>query len=343
MATCAILLANLGSPDSPSVEDVKTYLDEFLMDEKVIDVPYWLRYLLVKGIIVPVRSPKSAEKYATIWTKDGSPLIHITEQLTRLVATATGLPAYMCMRYANPAPKDVLAEIARQHPDLKELVLFPLYPHFAMSSYETAVEHVQHAHRAGGYAFQLTVTPPYFEDERYVKALAESIRPYLDAPYDQLLFSYHGVPERHLRKSDFTGKHCLKCEDCCNVPSEVHSVCYRHQVIQTTRLATAILGIPENKYSWSFQSRLGPDKWLEPSTASVLKEMPGRGIKNLVIVCPAFVSDCLETLEEIQVEGKEIFEKAGGRQFTPVPCLNLDANWVETVCKLIKETRQGPV
>ncbi len=175
MVSRAILLANLGSPDSTSVKDVKRYLDEFLMDERVIDVPYLLRSLLVKGIIVPFRSPKSAAKYKTIWTGDGSPLIHITRQLTKLVAENSGLPAYMCMRYANPAPKAVLAEMARNHPELKELVMVPLYPHYALSSYETAVAHVQAAHKEGGYAFSLKIVPPCYNDADYIDALAASM------------------------------------------------------------------------------------------------------------------------------------------------------------------------
>jgi ferrochelatase len=335
MVNKAILLANLGSPDSTSVKDVKRYLDEFLMDERVIDVPYALRYFLVKGIIVPFRSPKSAAKYQTIWTEHGSPLIHITRQLTKLVAEDSGMPAYMCMRYANPAPKDVLAEIAQKHPELEELVLVPLYPHYSMSSYETAVEHVIAAHKRGGYSFSLKVVPPYFNDADYINALAASIKPYLDKPHDHVLFSYHGIPERHLKKTDPTKQHCLTCNDCCNTPSPVHEVCYRHQVIETTKLTAKALNLAEDKFSFSFQSRLGSDKWLKPYTAEQLKLMPAKGVKNLLVVCPAFVSDCLETLEEIWVEGKETFQHAGGHSFHVVPCLNTDALWVKTITKLV--------
>ncbi len=335
MVSRAILLANLGSPDSTAVKDVKRYLNEFLMDERVIDVPYLLRSILVKGIIVPFRSPKSAAKYRTIWTEDGSPLIHITRQLTKLVAEDSGLPAYMCMRYANPNPRTVLAEIASRHPDLKVLVLMPLYPHYALSSYETAVEHVKRAHEAGGYSFTLKIVPPFFDDEDYINALANSIKPSLERPYDHMLFSYHGIPERHVKKTDPTGNHCLNCVDCCQVPSAAHAFCYRHQIIQTTKLAAKALNIPENKYSFSFQSRLGTDKWLKPYSVEEFRRMPEQGIKNLVVACPAFVSDCLETLEEIWVEGKEVFQKAGGHSFHVVPCLNTDSMWVKTITKLV--------
>jgi ferrochelatase len=307
------------------------------MDERVIDMPYVLRSLLVKGIIVPFRSPKSAAKYETIWTEDGSPLIHITRQLTKLVAEDAGLPTYMCMRYANPTPQSVLEEIAAEHPELKELVLVPLYPHYSMSSYETAVEHVVQAYKRGAYSFALKVVPPFFDHAMYIAALASSIRPFLAQPYDHLLFSYHGIPERHLRKTDPTKKHCLSCDDCCEIPTPVHEVCYRHQVIETTKLTAKALQLPEDKYSFSFQSRLGSDKWLKPYTAEQLKRFPAQGIKNLVVVCPAFVSDCLETLEEIWVEGKETFLHAGGSSFQVVPCLNTDARWVRAITALVSE------
>lgn len=339
MSEKAILLTNLGSPDSPDTADVRRYLGEFLMDERVIDIPYMLRLMLVKGIIVPFRAPKSAAKYAGIWTKNGSPLVHTTGELCRLTGEASGLPSYFCMRYGNPSPADVLQRIAAEHPDLKELHLLPLYPHYAMSSYETAVEHVRKAHRIGQFTFRLHVTPPYYKDSAYINALAASIKPYIEKPYDHLLFSYHGIPERHLKKTDFTAKHCLSCNNCCETPSDVHGVCYRHQVRETSKAVAAELSIPENRYSVAFQSRLGQDKWLKPYTAAMLAEMPSKGIKNLLVVCPAFVSDCLETLEEIHIEGKEIFMHAGGTSFTAIPCLNTDPLWVKTLVKLISNQR----
>jgi ferrochelatase len=337
MVRKAILLANLGSPDAASVPAVKRYLREFLMDERVIDMPYLLRSILVKGVIVPFRAPKSAAKYQTIWTEHGSPLIHITRQLTKLVAEDSGLPAYMCMRYANPTPKSVLAEIAKAHPDLQELVLVPLYPHFSMSSYETAVEHVLNAYKQGDHSFSLKIVIPYFDDPDYIDALASSIRPFLEKPYDHLLFSYHGIPERHLKKTDPSRSYCLSCDDCCERPSLVHELCYRHQVIETTKLTAKALGLSKEQYSFSFQSRLGNDKWLKPYTAEMLKRFPAQGVRNLLVVCPAFVSDCLETLEEIRVEGKEIFHKAGGHSFHVVPCLNTDEKWVKTITKLVND------
>jgi ferrochelatase len=331
----AILLANLGSPDSYEVRDVKTYLKEFLMDERVIDIPYLIRYPLVNGIIVPFRAAKSAERYRSIWTENGSPLVHITEQLTDLLEEKSHLPVYMCMRYGHPAPKDVLKEIAIEQSGLEELVLLPLYPHYAMSSYETAVEHIRKAYHAGGYTFELKVVPPFYNHPEYINALATSIKPYLQGTYDHILFSYHGIPERHILKSDITGNHCLKNADCCSVSSAAHQNCYRHQVIETTKLVAQQLQLPEAKFSFSFQSRLGKDKWLQPDTAVLLKEFPEKGIRKLLVVCPAFVSDCLETLEEIEVEGKELFMQSGGESFAMIPCLNTQAEWISTINTLV--------
>lgn len=339
MSSKAILLVNLGSPDSTSVKDVRKYLNEFLMDEKVIDIPKLARLLLVRGIIVPFRAPKSAAKYRTIWTEQGSPLVHITKELVKSVAVETSLPTYMCMRYAQPTPTDVLAQIAKEHPDLKEVVMLPLYPHYAMSSYETAVDHVNAAYKKGNYSFKMKVVKPFYNHPDYIKALAHSIKPMLEQNpnFDQLLFSYHGIPERHVKKTDVTLKHCLTCTDCCNVPSIAHQYCYRHQVIETTKLVAKELNLPENKFQFSFQSRLGADAWLKPYSAALFKELPKKGIKNLIVVCPAFVSDCLETLEEIHVEGKEDFLHSGGEHFSVVPCLNLNGDWVSTVGTLIND------
>jgi ferrochelatase len=334
MAKKVILLTNLGSPDSPEPRDVKTYLREFLMDGKVIDIPYPLRFLLVNGIIAPLRARSSAKKYQTIWTEDGSPLIHITEQQKSLTAEHTGLPTYMCMRYANPTPESAFEAIERENPDLEELTLLPLYPHFAMSSYETGVEHVQKEYKKKYRGYSLKVVPPYYSNKNYIEALSQSIEPYLDE-YDLILFSYHGIPERHLKKSDVTGKHCLKVENCCKVGSPAHDFCYRHQVIETTTLVAEKLGIPEDKFQFSFQSRLGPDPWLKPYTAKLFEELPQKGVKKLIVVTPAFVSDCLETLEEINEEGKEIFLENGGEKFTAIPCLNTYPKWIEAIDSIL--------
>ena len=337
----AILLMNLGSPDSTSVPDVKRYLDEFLMDERVIDKPWLFRALLVKGIIVPFRAPKSAEAYKTIWTKEGSPLLVISRQLRDAVQVQLPEPVAIAMRYGNPSPKAAFDSLQKAHPGLEEVIAIPMYPHYAMSSYETAVVYAREQYEEGDYKFRLSMIKPFYNDSDYLNALAESIRPYLDQPYDRILFSYHGIPERHIRKSDITGSHCLKTADCCNRPSPAHEFCYRHQCFDTSKSIATMLNIPTEKWEQSFQSRLGRDPWLQPYTAKRFEEFPKEGVKRLIIVCPAFVSDCLETLEEIAVEGRDSFLEAGGEAFTVIPCLNLNPLWIKSMVKWIEDYKRG--
>ena len=331
-----ILLMNLGSPDSTQVKDVSRYLNEFLLDGRVIDYPWLFRKILVSGIIVPFRAPKSAEAYKTIWTKEGSPLINITRQLQAAVQQLVDEPVEISMRYGNPDSKAGLDNLMKRAPGIEEVIALPLYPHYAMSSYETAVEDARLVHQTGKYPFKLRFIKPFFKDEVYINALTESMKPFVSKPYDHILFSYHGLPARHLRKSDVTKQHCLKVADCCNVESMAHKTCYRHQVFTTTKLVTERLGIPPEKYSISFQSRLGKG-WLEPFTDVRLQEMPKEGIKNLLVACPAFVSDCLETLEEIAERGKEIFIEAGGEHFEMIPCMNTHPVWVNAVKELVEK------
>jgi protoporphyrin/coproporphyrin ferrochelatase len=334
--TSAILLMNLGSPDSTRVRDVRRYLNEFLMDERVIDLPWLARTLLVRGIIVPFRAPRSAEAYRSIWKEDGSPLIILTRQLQETVQARFEEPVEICMRYGNPSTGTVLAKLHRDHPSLKELILFPLYPHYAMSSYETAVEQVKDIHAKKKYGTSLKIVGPYYNDPTYIDALAKSIKPYLSGNWDKIVFSYHGVPERHIRKGDLTGKHCLQAEDCCHISCAAHAQCYRHQTMVTTALVSSALALDPQKVEQTFQSRLGRDPWLQPYTAARLALLPKEGKKNILVVCPAFVSDCLETLEEIAEEGKESFMRAGGQEFTTIPCLNVQADWVNAVCGFIR-------
>jgi protoporphyrin/coproporphyrin ferrochelatase len=336
-----VILMNLGSPASTEVKDVRSYLNEFLMDAKVIDKPWLLRALLVKGIIVPFRAPKTAEAYKTIWTNEGSPLMALTRKLQHAVQQQVKTPVTIAMRYGSPSPDAAFQELLKQEPELEEVLLVPLYPHYAMSSFETAVDYAKEIHRKKKYKFSLTVVPPYYQNRQYLEALADSIKPYLGNDYDHILFSYHGIPERHIRKSDVTGSHCLNSPNCCEVPSAAHAYCYRHQIKVTTRKVTAMLNIPAEKWSISFQSRLGKG-WLQPFTDVVLEELPAKGIKKLLILCPAFVSDCLETLEEIEERGKESFLNAGGKSYQMIPCLNTNPLWVKTVATWIDNFAQKP-
>jgi ferrochelatase len=337
----AIILMNLGSPDSPEVKDVRRYLTEFLMDEKVIDSPYLIRSLVVKGIIVPFRARKSAEAYNSIWTEAGSPLIVLTKELKEKLQANFDEPIEIAMRYGNPSSEHALRKLHKENPDLEEIILLPLYPHYAMSSYETAIKDIKSVHKKKKYGSRLVIIKPFYNNDFYIHALSESIKPFIENDFDKILFSYHGLPERHIKKSDITGCHCLNVNDCCQVPSPAHQFCYRHQTTATTELVVEKLNIPKEKVEQTFQSRLGKDPWLTPYTALRLTELPREGIKKLLVVCPAFVSDCLETLEEMAIQGKESFLEAGGESFTLVPCMNIQPQWIETVTSWLKAYMAG--
>ncbi len=340
MAKRGIVLMNLGSPDSTAVKDVKRYLDEFLMDRRVIDYPYLFRLLLVKGIITPKRAAESAKAYQTIWTKEGSPLIVLTQQLKEALQQQIEEPVEIAMRYGNPAPAVAFDNLVKQHPGIEEVVTIPLYPHYAMASYETAVEYAKEWYYKKTYPFTLAFIKPFYNEAGYIHAMVENIRPYLENAYDHLLFSYHGIPARHLVKVDPTGSHCMKTNNCCDVHSPAHATCYRHQCLETTRLITEALNIPQEKFSISFQSRLGKG-WLEPFTDVRLEQMPKEGIKKLLIISPAFISDCLETLEELEERGKQTFTEAGGESYKMIPCLNVHPLWVNTLENWVKDIRSG--
>lgn len=321
---------NLGSPDSPSVKDVKKYLNEFLMDERVIDKPLLLRTLLVKGIIVPFRAANSAEAYHSIWTKEGSPLVHITKLVQHALQEKIDIPVEVAMRYGNPDMKTAFNNMLSLYPDVKEVVLLPMYPHYAMSSYETAVVQAVNVHQKNNYPFSITTIKPFYDHPLYIEALAASIKPHLKAGH-HLLFSYHSIPEGHITKRDVTGSHCMQNEGCCDISSPAHEYCYRHQCIKTMQLVTEKLGMNKNDYSVAFQSKLGREEWLKPSTTSCMAAYPAKGIKDLIVVCPSFVSDCLETLEEIQIRERANFMKAGGTSYHYIPCMNTHPLWIDAI------------
>jgi ferrochelatase len=321
-----VLLVNLGSPDSPSVPDVRRYLREFLMDGRVLDVPWPLRAFIVHGCILPFRPKQSAEAYRKIWTPDGSPLIVTSKRVQVELQKRVTVPVELAMRYRHPSIESALQNLVRQ--GVTELLLIPLFPHYAMSSYETVVERVKVVLARLSPRMSLKVEPPYFDAPDYIAALAGSAADYLKPAYDHLLFSFHGLPERQIRKSDPTGRHCLTVPNCCEMSSPAHATCYRAQCFKTAAAFVAKAGVPAGKWSVAFQSRLGRDPWLEPATDREITRLAARGVKKLLVDCPAFVSDCLETIEEIGVRGRETFLRAGGNEFVRIPCLNNHPLWL---------------
>jgi protoporphyrin/coproporphyrin ferrochelatase len=325
----AVLLVNLGSPDSISVPDVRRYLREFLGDERVLDMPAVLRWLLLEGRILRTRPRQTAHAYASIWTPNGSPLIVTSQSIRSKLAEALGpdLPVYLGMRYGRPAIADMIAQIASA--GVEELLLFPQYPHYAMSSWETVVARAREEAARQAPRMRMTCVQPFFADKDYIEALHTVSAPWLARTHDHLLFSYHGLPARHMRKADSSRCHCLKVADCCSVASPAHATCYRAQIFATTRAFAARAGLAPERHSVSFQSRLAGEPWLEPFTDVELKRLPGAGVKRLLVICPAFTADCLETLEEIAVQGRETFLNAGGTEYAQIPCLNDQPPFIE--------------
>lgn len=336
MSKPGVLLVNLGSPDSPSVPDVRRYLRQFLMDERVMDLPYWSRFLLVNACILPFRPKQSAEAYHKIWWPEGSPLVVISQRVCAKIRERLRVPVELAMRYQNPSIGVALDSLSRQGVD--EILLLPLFPHYAMSSFETAVEEVKRL--AEGARFRsVSVVPPFYEDPDYIAALVGSAREYLERPYDHLLFSFHGLPERHLRKADPTGCHCLTVPDCCAKPSPAHATCYRAQCFRTVQAFVKEAGVTRS--STAFQSRLGRDPWLQPYTDQEVLRLAKEGVRRLLVICPAFVSDCLETMEEIGMRAKEEFLRAGGQDLTLIPCLNEHPLWLDALERIL--LKAGPL
>ncbi len=328
----AILLVNLGSPNSPSVKDVRSYLGEFLMDGRVLDAPYPVRWCIVHLGILPSRPAQSAEAYEKIWTPQGSPLVVTSRKVQAALQQRLPVPVKLAMRYQNPS---IINAIVRLHEQgINEVLLIPLFPHYAMSSYETAVERVKDAIAEISPEMALAVMPPYYDFPDYIQALVASASDYLRQDYDHLLFSFHGIPERHLRKSDPTKCHCLTAKNCCSKESPAQETCYRSQCFKTAQAFVKAAGIRETQYSVAFQSRLGRDPWLKPYTDHILEHMGKTGMKRLLVICPAFVSDCLETIEEIGLRGRESFRAAGGGELTLIPCLNDHPRWIEALEKM---------
>jgi ferrochelatase len=330
-----ILLINLGSPDSTGVGDVRRYLRQFLMDGRVLDAPWPIRFCVVHGAILPKRPIESAKAYEKIWQPEGSPLIISSQAICdEMERRFPGAAVELAMRYQNPSVESALGKLKEQ--GVRSLMVFPLFPHYAMSSYESAVERVRVVAGKLAPEMDLRIVPPYYDDEDYIEALVESAAEYLRQDFDHLLFSFHGIPERHLRKSDPSGCHCLASADCCSGDHPSHATCYRAQCFKTMRAFVEKAGVPTDKYSYAFQSRLGRDPWLKPYTDKVIEEMPGKGIKRLLVICPVFISDCLETIEEIGMRAKEDFEQAGGDSLQLIPCLNEHPRWLDAMETIAK-------
>ncbi|HVM47367.1 MAG TPA: ferrochelatase, partial [Candidatus Acidoferrum sp.] len=306
---------------------------EFLMDGRVLDVNWLTRFCVVHFAILPRRPKHSAEAYQKIWSPAGSPLVVTSQNVQARLQPRVAVPVELAMRYQHPSIPQAVSRLADKGVD--EVLLIPLFPHYAMSSYETAVERVKEVARALAPQMRVQVQPPFYADADYIAALVASAQEHLGRPYDHLLFSFHGIPERQVRKSDPTGAHCLAAPDCCKTPSPAHATCYRAQCFKTTAEFVRTAGVPEGKYSVAFQSRLGRTPWLTPYTDYELPRLAQTGVRKLLVICPSFVADCLETIEEIGLRGRESFLSAGGTEFALIPCLNEHPLWLEALENMV--------
>jgi ferrochelatase len=330
-----LLLVNLGTPNEPTTPAVKRYLAEFLSDPRVIDIPAVLRTALLRGVILPRRSPRSAEAYRAVWRSEGSPLMVESRAFEQALAAA--LPdreVVLAMRYGEPSIGVGMRELARR--GCNEIDVFPLYPQYASSSTGTALEVIyREASTAWNTPF-LRVVPPFYNDAGFLDAWATVARPILDDMQPEMvLFSFHGLPERHIRKSA-SGTRCLADENCCDLITSENQSCYRAQCFATARGLRERLGLSAEQSPLAFQSRLGRTPWIRPYTDQLLKEVRKRGVKRIAVMCPAFVADCLETLEEIAIRAAEDWRTEGGEELRLVPSLNAHPAWVHAAAELVR-------
>jgi ferrochelatase len=339
-ARFGVLLVNLGTPNSPQTPDVRKYLRQFLMDGRVIDFPFIPRWLLVNLIIAPFRAPKSAKVYKEVWTANGSPLKYYGLQSEKMLQAALGDEYFvkLAMRYQEPSIEKVLAEFQKHH--FEKIVVLPLFPQYASATTGSVQQAVMDVIRRWQIVPAIEFVQQFYQNPLFIKAFAKLGKKYLEAhPYDHILFTYHGLPERQIRKGDSSNT-CLKHKNtaeigCCAVLGRHNATCYRAQCFETSRLLAKELGLSETDYTTAFQSRLGKDIWIQPYTENIVKQFAKEGKKNILAFSPSFVADCLETTIEVGEEYKELFEENGGKHWQLVESLNDSAEWIELLQNLV--------
>jgi ferrochelatase len=343
MNRTGVLLINIGTPDDATPEAVGRYLREFLMDGYVLDMPFWKRWFLVNRIIVPRRKYDSAKHYQEIQTDEGSPLMFHTKRFAASLSTELAnrdgdYVVEIGMRYGNPSIGAALSRLKAS--SVNRVVVMPLYPQYTQSSFLTATVETKKRARQIGLESQLSFVDPFYDDKRFIKAWAQRVEEHLgERELDHVVFSYHGIPVRHIKKLDPSGGHCLGSSDCCAQISVVNQNCYRAQCFATSGAIARELGLEADRFTTCFQSQFGRDVWIGPNLDDRLRELPGRGLKRVAVLCPSFVADCLETVEEIGIRGSEDFMQAGGKELTLVPCLNSDPAWITAAADLITNSQ----
>jgi len=336
-----VLLINLGTPDAPTPGAVGRYLREFLMDGFVIDTPSPLRWFLVNVAIVPRRKYQSAKAYQKVQMAEGSPLLVHTRALARAISARLNPDEYVVefgMRYGNPSIRSALEKLKAT--SVARIIVLPLYPQYAESSFETAVVETRRCAKDLGCEDLLTFLPPFYDEAGFIRAWAKLILTNIDSQTtDHLVFSFHGLPMPHLKR--LHPQHCTKA-DCCASVTSANQNCYRAQCFATARAIANQLELNPDDYTVSFQSRLGRAEWTGPNTVEVLQELARRGVKRVAVACPSFVADCLETLEEMGIRGRETFIAAGGADLQLIPSLDSDEAWIDAVISMVQKANSRP-
>ena len=329
-----ILLINLGTPDSPSTSDVRKYLLQFLLDNRVIDYSWILRNLLVRGLIVPFRASASAKLYKKLWTDEGSPLKVYGQQVATQLQNKVGNKAKVIlgMRYQNPSIESALDELKKEN--FNRIVVFPMFPQYASASTGSAHEEVLRIVSKWQVIPELHFINSYHDNVGMIEVFADNARKMNPDNYEHFVFSFHGLPQSQLVRADHN-QVCLKSADCCQSISEKNCMCYSAQCHSTARNIAERLNLDKEKYTISFQSRLGPEKWTQPPTDKILENLAKDGIKRVMVFSPAFVADCLETTVEIEDEYRQEFLDKGGEKLDLVPSLNNDPRWVQAIQDMV--------
>ena len=332
--TTGILLINLGSPKKLTKKSVREYLKVFLSDDYVLDLPKILQQIILRVFILPFRPKKTLEAYELIWTPEGSPLIISTESIANKLSLKTGWDVDYAMRYEDPSIENALLNFKNK--GIYKIIVISLYPHNAMATTITTEMETRIVANKLSEDFELVFTKPFFDNEIYINAIANTIKPCIEkASFDKIVFSYHGIPKRQAKKTDETGEHCFSDSNCCEIAGDGSKDCYRSHTRIASDLTAKKLGLSDDQWEVAYQSRLGPG-WLTPFTDKRLAELPEEGKKNIAVLCPSFISDCLETLEEIDIRGRKTFFDAGGKNMTYIPCLNDSEDTINLLENLVK-------
>ncbi|HCN82608.1 MAG TPA: ferrochelatase [Sphingobacteriaceae bacterium] len=337
MSRKGILLVNLGTPDSPSVADVRKYLNEFLMDKRVIDINPISRAALVRGLIVPFRAPKSAKLYKKIWSEKGSPLLYYSIRQKDLLQQQLGseFQVELAMRYQSPSIESALQSL--KSANVRSIKVIPMFPQYASASTGSVIDKVMELVKDWQTIPDISFINSFHNNELMIQTFAENAKRHQPETYDHILFSFHGLPQRQLKKSDPTQKYCLQVNNCCSKFNDANKFCYSAQSYNTALLIADKIGLSKDQYTVCFQSRLGNDPWVQPYTSAIIAEQAKKGAKRLLVLCPAFVADCLETVYEVSEEYHEEFKASGGEKVQLVESLNDEPMWIEALARLVKD------